>query len=263
MSNIIELHKNNPDRERRRKRRKFRRRLNRIFLFILALGIGLIFIFNSKLFALDKISINGLNKLSDDDILMVVDFNLGDNIFKISKKESRQLIQEVSYVKDSSIKRKLPNELIIDVQERVENFVISLNNTILYNDNEGYILRINRENLEEEIIGLPQIKGLDLVYLDLGDKIFTNNDNLDLSELIEELTKLEIYYNVEEIDVTDKDNINIVFDDGLLVGLGTNNDVKYKISLLNTILEDIESKDILVKEILFNRGDNPVIITEN
>lgn len=266
MSNIIELHKKSSNFEERRQKRNFKKKRNRIIftilLMMLIITISLIFVFNSKLFSLDEIEINGLNSISYNEIILVSNLDIGRNIFKISKNEVTAAIDSLPYVNTCSVKRILPNKISIDIEERQEDFVVFLESSILFVNREGYLLKIEDLLLNKEEVFLPQVIGLEIVNINLGDNIFHNNENIDLSGLISDFIEDKLFLQVSKIDVSDENNINIIFKDGLKVALGTLNDVKYKISFLNKIFNDIETKNIFVKEILFNLGENPVIITD-
>ena len=55
----------------------------------------------------------------------------------------------------------------------------------------------------------------------------------------------------------------IELNNGVKVAFGTIDNVKYKLSFLFNILEDVEKRNINVKQILLNKGSNPIIVTDD
>ena len=87
----------------------------------------------------------GNKKLSYDKIIKASMCNIGENIFKINMKKGEESLKRLPYIKECKIKRKLPNEIIIEIEERKEVAIISYIGSFVYIDKEGYILKIGRK----------------------------------------------------------------------------------------------------------------------
>ena len=68
---------------------------------------------------------------------------------------------------------------------------------------------------------------------------------------------------IDEIDKKSGNDINIKFKNGIFVAFGRLNNVKYKLSLLDEVLKDIDKKEFEVKEIIMNKGNHPILIIDD
>lgn len=240
--------------------KKKKKRLSKLLLFIVIIILSYILVFKTDIFIVVGIIVEGNNKLSYEEVVKASTCNIGENIFKIDIKKGEESLNQIPYVKKSKIKRKLPDKIIIEIEERKEVAAIQYLNLVAYIDIEGYIL-----NIEENTgnILLPEIKGLDLESVEEGSSIYQEVSMEDMEEFILYSENLDILELMKEVDVSNKDNIIIYLKDGKLVAFGPLNNVKYKLSFLNGILDDIEKKGLEVKKILFDKGENPVIVTDN
>ncbi len=249
--------------KRYKKRKKRKRRKKRILNFILLLFIMALiylFVFKTDFFNIKKIEIIGNEKLNDDQILKASICMKGENIFKINKKYCEESINKLAYVKNTKITRKLPNTIKIEITEREEVAIISYIGAFVYIDEEGYVLKM--EERKGDTV-LPQVFGLELVDLQVGDCIFDSvekSGNLDFLNLGKETKLLE---QMKYINFSNEENTMIELNNGIKVAFGPLNNVKYKLSFLSKILKDIEEKELVVKQILMNKGENPIIVIDD
>lgn len=245
-----------------KKRRKREKRRKRILNFILLLFIFILiylFAFKTDFFTIKKIEIVGNKKLSKDTISKASIFLKGENIFKINKEHCQDSINNLSYIRDVKIRRKLPSTIIIEVEEREEVAVIPYIGAFVFIDEEGCILNIEEKKGE---INFPQIFGLDLVNLEIGDFLFNNGDEgkLDFLKIGKDSKLLK---QMKYINFSKKENTMIELNNGTKIAFGPLDNVEYKLSFLSEILKDIEKKELKVKQILMNKGDNPIIVVDD
>ena len=243
-----------------KRRIRKRQRILKFLLFVLIITLIYLFAFKTSFFNIKSIKVVGNKKMSYDQIVKASLCVEGENIFKISKKSGEESLKRLPYVKDSKIKRKLPKELVIEVEERKEIAVIPYIGSFAYIDEEGYILSIEKSDEEVE---LPQILGLELNNLEVGNNLFDalNKDNINEFIVISDQSKLLSL--MKFINFSDNNNMIIELKNGIKVAFGPLGNVKYKLSFLNKILEDIEVKKINAKQILLNKGGNPIIVIDN
>lgn len=238
--------------------RKLRRRRLYFRIFLLALFICFLIILalNTDLFTINNIEVIGNNKLSKENIILGSSINKGENIFRISTRQGEKNLINLPYIKEVSIKRKLPKGIFIEVVERKEIFQIKNISSLAVIDEEGYILDI-KDNEDEN---LPLFSGLNIEDKKIGENINTAEDiELNL-EFIKEGQALGLLSKMKEVDMADNNNVNIELNNGILVAFGDINNVKYKLSLLNEVIKDITKKGLSCKMILMDRGDNPIIV---
>lgn len=236
-----------------------RRRFFRIILLIAVLTSSAMYMMKSEIFNIDNYKIQGNYKLNNETIINASSINKGENIFKINRSLTKENILKLPYIKEVEIKRKLPRTLIFNVEERVGVFQTRSISTMLLVDIEGFVLE-QLENIEED---LPNIIGFDLSNIMIGDNIFLESDKDEIISFIIHSKESELLVKSSEIDMETLDNINIELNNGISVAFGTLDNVKYKLRLLNEILNDIEEKQIPCKMIIMNKGDNPILVIDD
>ncbi len=75
-------------------------------------------IFENKFFALENVYLEGQKKSSTKAIIAAAELKIGDSIFKKSVEQIKENIDNVPWVLNSVIYRKLPNSLYIGIMER-------------------------------------------------------------------------------------------------------------------------------------------------
>lgn len=246
--------------ERKRRIKRKKKRLSRLLLFIIIIILSYLVVFKTELFIIKDIIVEGNEKLSYEEVVKASTCSIGENIFRIDIDKVEDSLNQIPYVKSSKISRKFPNKIAIEIEERKEVAAVQYLNLVYYIDVEGYILSIE-ENAGE--ITLPKIKGLDMVSFEEGSNIYQQTSMDNMEEFILYSENLNILERIEEIDVSNKDSIGIQLKDGILVAFGPLNNVKYKLSFLYGILDDVEKRGIEVKKILLDKGENPIIVTDN
>ena len=156
----------NPTKIQRKER--IRKMIFRLILFITVVLLMLGIILKSDYFKIDTIEVVGNKNLSKVDIIDSSKISKKENIFKISKKIVKEEVEELPFVKEAKIKRKLPRTVIIDVIEREEKLLIKNISTYLVIDKEGYILKQVETNDEN----LPVLLGVKIDNIKLGENIF-------------------------------------------------------------------------------------------
>lgn len=238
------------------------RRRKRFFRFILltaVLSISSLYMLKSPFFNIDTYKVEGNYKLTNEDIINASSISKGENIFKISKSISEKNISKLPYIKNIEIKRKFPRTILFNMEERVGILQTRSISTMLLVDIEGFVL----EQMDVVDENLPNITGFDLNNIVVGDNIFLESSKLEVIDFIVQSNEAKFLKKSSEIDMTDLENINIQLINGISVAFGTLDNVKYKLSLLNEILYDIEDKQIPCKMIIMNKGDNPILVIDD
>jgi cell division protein FtsQ len=246
---------------RKSKRRiKKRKRVLKFLLFVMIITFLYLFVFKTSLFNIKNIKVLGKNKMSYEKIVKISQCIKGENIFKFSKKLGEESLNRLPYIKRSKIKRRLPNTIIIEVEEREEIAIIPYIGSFVYIDEEGYILSIEEKKGE---IKLPQIFGLELIDLEVGNNLYDILKEDSVKDFINLSKQARLLQSMKYINFSDNNNIKVELENGIKVAFGPLDNVKYKISFLLKILEDVKKKNLDVRTILFNKGDNPILVIDN
>lgn len=187
------------------------------------------------------------SKYTDNEIITMSNIKIGNNIFKENLSEAEQLIISAPYIKAAAIARKFPGEVIIYLKERQKKAYIDYVGSYVCIDEEGYMLESIKK--EEKIDNLPIITGItpkDIV------KGFTLGELVDaddpikiqkITNIFSLISKNDLVLDIQTIDVSDKDNVNITIDDGSkTIKFGDLSNMNAKIVYLKEILEHTKEK---------------------
>lgn len=214
--------------------------LLKVLKWLIIIGViiaFIIFFLTSPVFNVKQIEVNGNDKISDEDIITLSEIETGVNIYKYSKSNIKEKVKQNSYIADVQVFRILPDKIEIEVQERKATFLLEMENTFAYINNQGYVLELNKEN-----IYLPIITGFS-----------TSVDNIIAGKQLEEddLKKLQVVLNIMDIatsnqiaelitkiDISDANNYTLVLDtESKIAYLGTSSDMNMKILYLKGLLQ--------------------------
>lgn len=129
----------NQNKETKIKKKKIGKKIMKIFSAIVLIAIIFIFALTAPIFNITNIQINGNDKINAETIISLSGLKKGENIFKFNN-SIIQNIKENSYIENVKIKRKLPETVIISIEERAVKYQINLINSYTYIDKNGYIL---------------------------------------------------------------------------------------------------------------------------
>ncbi|MBE6845314.1 MAG: FtsQ-type POTRA domain-containing protein [Ruminococcus sp.] len=231
--------KTNVKRDQNSKRVRRRNRNKALYIFlvlILVLGIGVL-LSVTLLFNIGKINIKGEVDYSDENIIMASGIEIGDNMVRLDADEAeKNILASMVYIENVDISKKYPDTLEITVEKCIPSANAEYDNGTLLLSPKGKIL----ENNQEAQADLLTVKGLELITYQQGDYI-RSADEQKTEIYFDIITALEGCKNskVVSIDITDKYNIIINYDNRINFEAGNANKIAYKIKLADTVLEDI------------------------
>ena len=141
------------ERIKQKRKRKIKRFLKWTSLICIIAG-GTTFALVSPIFNIQEIEVIGNNIVTSETIESISEINKEQNIFKFFNKKVVENVKKNPYIETAKVKRKLPNKVQIQVEERERTFNIEFMNGYAYINNQGYILEISQEKLD-----LPVIQG--------------------------------------------------------------------------------------------------------
>lgn len=244
--------------ERKTKRKRFG-----IIFFLLLFVIGLFLFISLKtdFFKISKVAITGNNKTPREKILKAAGNIENENIFKLNIKTVKEKIESIPNIREVEIKRRLPNSIVIAIQEREIKMKMSYVGSVIYFDEEGYILSIGEQKSKKSY---TQLIGLKISKPEIGDNLFeANNDFKKLNDFINLSESINILKEFDKIDIKKKENLVIQLRTGTKVSFGDLDNLKYKLSFLDNIIKDMKKKEENYKYIYLNKGENPIIVTES
>jgi cell division septal protein FtsQ len=183
-----------------------------------------VFTFTSDQFKLRKITIMGCNHLDATSIEKTVRDEFPSHILRIDlKKVQSRLVEKETWCRGVEIRRILPSEMILYVEERKPAVILELKGELFLADTEGVLL--DKYQSKYGKMDVPVFKGL------LGDDIEAyhlsqaeNSERVLLGvRILEELDagSRELSRNISEIDLSEKTNARLMLvDDTAEIYLG-------------------------------------------
>ena len=227
--------------------------VGRVLLILLVVLLSLFLLSRSPLFCISEIEVTGIQYYNESQIIDKSGLSIGQNGFEILGLGSIEGIltfrcleveKEISdacpYIKKVYAKFKMPDRIVIDVEERSKLVVVPYQDVGLLLDEDGYVIDAMKNY---QGTGLPVVKGMTFEGYNLGSKLATDSD-LYIDAVIAIISALrqsdrdtieKLSYMVESIDVGDLKNIKLFINNEFVVNIGDGSDIYYRISALKEI----------------------------
>ncbi|MGB9792177.1 MAG: cell division protein FtsQ/DivIB [Thermacetogeniaceae bacterium] len=201
-----------------------------LFLVVLALY----YFSQSPLFAVQRIEVEGLQRLTRSELIQESGLSKGQNIFRIDTNQVKKRLQKDPLIEQVAVKRFLPHTVIIRIKERQPRALFLAGSTLLVIDANGYCLdRVSAGRSYD----LPVITGLKPSSKELGEKVSSSEDmRLLLAVLTPELQSFFSEFNLSE-----RHRIIAYSREGIPILLGSSEDLEKKIEVAISLLKSITS----------------------
>ena len=170
---------------------------------------AVVYLTTDSRFEVQKLSVSGLKRVEENQVLAKAGFELGTNVFHVKLDKIRESVEQLAWVRYATVERVLPDKIIIKIVER-------------------------------EPIGLARING-DVYQFDIDAKILAPDpvdgasfpilDGLRMDDPKGNLGKVDVYRRVvedlgqtalSEVHISDSQDVTVVSaSDPVLVSLGT------------------------------------------
>lgn len=203
-----------------------------LLLFLLAVLVAMVYM-GTEVFQVKAVTVTGNKNIKDDDIIRIAGIPLGQNIFKIDRKEIKERVESNPFLKVLSIEFNYPDEVIINVEERKPVAAIPYLGSYVVIDVEGYVMEIC-DKLED--VPYPLVQGLGLMGCTVGKPVSVADwyQVKALSRVLEEVYKQQLEEDISEIIVENPNDIFMVSQNGTVIRLGQAIEVDKKLKWLKT-----------------------------
>ena len=241
-----------------RKRNKRNKRIKFILKITLSLGIiigGIVFAMTSPLFDIRNIEITNNNIVSSETIISLSGLKTEENIFKYKTANIVKNIKENPYIENVKVKRKLPNTVQIDIEERTPRYSVDFMGKYVYINSQGYLLEIS-----EDSKGLPKILGVTTAEEQIVPNSRLCNEDLekleDVIKIMDAAKENELDTKITSIDISNKNEYIIyIEEENKRVYIGDNSNLSNKMLYVVAIIEQEKNKagDIYINGDLNNK----------
>lgn len=225
------------------KKQKRRSKMLKALSLLILVIVGLVFALVSPIFNIKEITVKNNNQIPEETIISLSKIKQGENIFKLNKNYIKREIETNPYIKNVTIERKIPNKVVINIEERVKTFNIEYLNGYAYINNQGYILEIAEEKTD-----LPVIKGISTEQEQIVERNRLNKQDLEKLETVIQIINIckdyEIDTKITGVDISDKNNY-IIYMEGekKTIYLGDSSNLSNKMLYVPAILQENSKKE--------------------
>ena len=135
----------NPEKTTKKKKKRRKKHYFLRLLIIIAFIVGVIVTLRSSLFNVRYFEVQGNNYYTAAQVQDLAGLSTGINTFKQKLAPAKEALIADPYIKNVSINRKLPNTVVISIEERAEYACVPFENQYALIDCEGTVLRMSAE----------------------------------------------------------------------------------------------------------------------
>lgn len=244
-------HKSGNARQKRR-RRKQNLSLYYAAIFFLVAVVGIILSL-TVFFNIKEVIVTGNSMYTHNDIILASGIRTGDNLIRLgSSKVEKKIVSSLPYVDTATITKKFPDKVEIAITPSVEFANIKYESGYLLISDSGKILSYSVSPKSD----YPVIIGCENENFDPGKPVTIADEENEKAfySLMETMIAEGVTEKITEIDISDRYNISIVYDDRIRVELGSLNDLSYKLRFSYMLVN--EKISINKKGTLYMKGNN-------
>ena len=201
---------------------------------MMALGWLALYLLTADEFSVREVIVSGNETISAEDIYRLSGLK-ETNIFFVRPAQMEAAIAQIPNIKGARVSCRLPDQVIIEVEERQVEIVWQVGDTLYSVDAEGAVF-LTTGGTDQALL----IRDLDGHHLRPGEHID--------SGLVEAAHKLRsLLPEVKALDYSRPEGLSFTDERGWRVLLGTGEDLEYKIAVLRALFQEIERKGIKVE----------------
>lgn len=202
-----------------------------IFIVLAIILIAcLVFFFN-----IETIQIEGVTLYGDEQIQIVGGVQSGQNLIRLDTDVvEERLKNNLVYIEDVKVQQKLPSTLVITCTEAEKAVDIEDNGSYYVVSSSGRVL----EQSAQPTGKIPVIKGFELKSKTPGEEL-ASKDSLKTDILSQLLAGIQDnhYKRITNIDMSDRSDIKILYDERIEIRLGSSVDIESKLTQIKAVID--------------------------
>ena len=211
------------------------------FLLLIVFMLSVfIYAYTSEKFNLRHVTFQGCKELDERELEKIIRQDFPANVLRIDLLQLKNRLEKETWAKRVEIRRVLPSDLIIFVQERIPSVILELSNELMIADKDGILL--GRYEPRFGKLDVPVLKGI-LGEDAEGYRLYQDENAARIQQAIVMLSEIEsglpqYTQRISEIDVSDRENMKILLvDDTAEVFLGEKDYLKRFRTFINNLSE--------------------------
>ena len=235
--------------DRQRKKEKADIRNSRSFGYGYAVLTGVaVFVILILAFALffkvDQIRVYGAGLYSEEEIIAASGFKQGDNLYLFNKYGRIQyMFSGLPYLDQVRIRRKLPDTIIIEVEETTARFAADTEKAVFLISPEGKIVEEAGEGYGYE--GVSRVYGLKMEKAKVGLRLSDLHESgvTALENLVDAMKKEGVLEKLGDVDLTEDYDLQFIYEDRFLVRAGMPENLERKVIYLEEVIRKLGVTD--------------------
>lgn len=224
-------------------RRRVRRRTGRrtihftaFLLFVLAAGVVLSL---TTFFRIEAVYVVGTDKYSPEQVAADSGIELEQNLLRVSRGQVEQrLLEKYPYIASVELRRKLPPAVEIVVTQSVPAIAALEGDDVVLLTREGKVLERGRVLIPPDVLA---VQGLPTAGTAPGQLLGeASADGLVMVNYLLDAVENTGFQNITNVDITDPLNMLIVYENRLLLKMGTEADLEHKLVFIQAALADMK-----------------------
>lgn len=199
----------------------------------------------SVFFRISNIEVSGAEHYSAEEIIEASGIKKGANLVTVNcRSAASRVTSELIYAGRVEIKRKMPNTVVITVNESDTVACVDTDKGLWLIDNYGRLLETVTEGKKEDYI---EVIGISAVSPKAGTEMSVAAEDKSkvtyLKEILLALLNTDIMKDVSYIDVSNTANAQIDYLGRFKVKLGRNENTEYKLGLLKSAVSELKETE--------------------
>jgi len=223
-----------------RRRRRRARRLHYLILLVFVLAAGIAFSMNA-FFQVEDISVIGTERYDLDQIIEISGIQAGDNLLRLDSGQiAEDILYAFPYIATVNVRRRFPPRVELIVTEHQPEMAVFENGEFALITLQGKLLERGNRTAPT---GLPVVRGLMLEDHQPGQMLGGgysphNNERLVMLRYLFDAAYRVDFLPITHVDVRDRLNMRLVHEDRLVLELGSEADLEYKLTFLRYVIEN-------------------------
>jgi len=214
-----------------------------IGLFMLSIFV---YAYTSERFNLRNITFYGCKELDPKDLTEIIRQDLPANILRIDLAQLKARLEQETWAKRVEIRRVLPSDLIVYVQERAPSVILEMHNELMMADRDGTML--GKYNSRFGKLDVPVFKGV--LGADAEDyRLYQEENAARINQALIMLSEIEsglpqATRKISEVDISDRNDLRLLLvDDTAEIYIGNRDYLKRFSKFMNNLSEYQKLKD--------------------
>ena len=230
--------------ERLKDRKRFRRYLNTALVALILAGVFGVFgyLCMTFFFRIETVTVTGASMYAPDALIARSGIEIGGSMFTVNASAADAAItMKYPYVKEVRVKRHLPSTIELVMTEDTPYYYLSLGGEYFVLSGELRVLERSQTDVGLQKSGLKKIVIPDVTVAVVGRTLsFAEERASENSKTVLNSIRLSpIYERVNSINVRDRYNIYVIYDNKFKVVFGKYTDMELKLLLVDGIIREM------------------------